>query len=193
MGYTKKIVNTDESSGIIIKNLCTDQLREKLSYKLKKAPIIEQPPAVVTPRPFVHPDVNSIPMQEYIDLAKRSPNYGVREYADKGRYEGELINDVRHGYGVYYYPSGNIFIGQWENGLRNGKGIYDYTNGMNLLNINNVIGNKYFGEWKNDQRDGTGTSWFSDGGIFTGDYKDGKRNGKGVYTYPSGNQYAGEW
>jgi hypothetical protein len=115
-------------------------LKEKLSYKLQKAPVVEQPAVTVTsPKLFVHPDVNSIPMEEYLYLAKQSPYYAVREYPDKGKYEGELIDEVRHGYGAYYYPSGNIFIGQWVNGMRNGKGIYDYTNGrLSPIFINNV-------------------------------------------------------
>jgi hypothetical protein len=44
--------------------------------------------------------------------------YGVYQFADGMRYEGEFSGGKRHGSGVYYYPSGASFTGEWCNGKR---------------------------------------------------------------------------
>jgi hypothetical protein len=44
--------------------------------------------------------------------------YGVYQFADGMRYEGEFSGGKRHGSGVYYYPSGASFAGEWINGKR---------------------------------------------------------------------------
>ena len=38
------------------------------------------------------------------------------------RFEGDFVNDVRHGVGQYTYENGDLFVGRYENGLREGIG-----------------------------------------------------------------------
>ena len=44
--------------------------------------------------------------------------------ATGGKYEGEYVNDVKHGQGKYTYPNGDVYIGEWKEGVRHGKGTY---------------------------------------------------------------------
>jgi hypothetical protein len=65
---------------------------------------------------------------EYISKSGRSfigkfendqPRNGLLVYSNKDRYQGELINNKRHGYGEYeYHSTGEVFKGYWENNLR---------------------------------------------------------------------------
>ena len=36
-------------------------------------------------------------------------------------YDGEWVQNVRHGHGTRQYPSGNIYKGMWFNNVRHGK------------------------------------------------------------------------
>ena len=40
------------------------------------------------------------------NTGKRRNEVQVRNFADGGRYEGELSNDTRKGYGIYFFASG---------------------------------------------------------------------------------------
>jgi hypothetical protein len=41
--------------------------------------------------------------------------YGVLQYPDGTRYEGEFVSGKKHGYGVKYYPMSNVKIeGFWS-------------------------------------------------------------------------------
>ncbi len=42
------------------------------------------------------------------------------------KYEGEYVNDLKHGNGKYTYANGDVYDGEWQNGLRDGKGRYSY-------------------------------------------------------------------
>ena len=46
--------------------------------------------------------------------------YGVYQFADGMRYEGQFSGGKRHGSGVYTYPTGARFIGEWVDGRRVG-------------------------------------------------------------------------
>jgi len=37
-------------------------------------------------------------------------------WADGRKYEGEYVNDKKHGYGIYTYPDGRSYKGQWASG-----------------------------------------------------------------------------
>jgi len=94
----------------------------------------------------------------YVGQVKREKanGYGVAILDTGSRYEGEWLNNVRHGEGSFYWVDGEYYVGQYENDRRNGKGSYFWPNGE-----------KYVGGWKNDQRDGEGIFYNKDGKIVT--------------------------
>jgi hypothetical protein len=39
------------------------------------------------------------------------------------------MNDKKHGYGVIEYANGDRYEGNWKNGERSENGVYEYSNG----------------------------------------------------------------
>ena len=54
-------------------------------------------------------------------------------------YEGDWVENSRHGWGTRRYPSGNIYQGMWSNNLRHGDG------NMRWLDSDQM----YNGQWEN--------------------------------------------
>jgi hypothetical protein len=46
----------------------------------------------------------------------KSDGYGIMEYADGDRYEGEWKDEKKHGYGKYTYADGRTKEGMWFEG-----------------------------------------------------------------------------
>ena len=40
----------------------------------------------------------------------------------RGKYNGEWVNDKKHGYGTSIYSQGQIYDGKWSEGLWHGQG-----------------------------------------------------------------------
>ncbi len=87
---------------------------------------------------------------------EKANGYGVAILDTGSRYEGEWLDNVRHGEGSFYWVDGQYYVGQYQNDRRNGSGSYFWPNGE-----------KYVGGWKNDQRDGEGAFYNKDGKIVT--------------------------
>lgn len=92
-----------------------------------------------------------------------------------GGYEGEWVQDKRHGQGKLVLPSGNVYKGDFVNGAMHGLGIMVY-----------VKGGKYEGEWAQDEKNGKGKLIFPTGGTYEGEFVDGKMHGQGIMRHPSG-------
>ena len=107
---------------------------------------------------------------------------GVVTYKNGQIHKGEYKNDQPNGRGVQLFPNGAKFEGEFQNGKYNGKGIFTYENG-----------NKYVGEFKNNRRHGQGIYTIKNGGEYIGEYKNGQRNGMGVSIFPNGSKYEGEF
>lgn len=41
---------------------------------------------------------------------------GLFSWADNRKYQGEYLEDKKHGYGVFTWPDGRQYDGQWVNG-----------------------------------------------------------------------------
>lgn len=41
---------------------------------------------------------------------------GVYKWQDGRKYEGEYLNDKKHGFGIYYWADGRRYEGGWRNG-----------------------------------------------------------------------------
>ncbi len=48
---------------------------------------------------------------------------------DAGSYQGDWVNDNRHGEGQLTYPNGEKYVGQWRMGHREGEGEAKYADG----------------------------------------------------------------
>ena len=117
---------------------------------------------------------------------KSNIKIGVKNYPE-GKYEGELVNNMREGKGKLYYINnekymGKIYIGEWKNDLRNGKGVETWKDGE-----------RFVGNFKNDKREGYGIYYYSNGDIYEGNYKNGKTEGFGVEYYSNGDKYEGRF
>ncbi|CAD8166913.1 unnamed protein product [Paramecium pentaurelia] len=112
-------------------------------------------------------------------------------YSNDDEYQGELVNDKRHGQGTYKFVSGNRYEGEWKNHQKHGKGKLYYKNGELYIGdwIENkkcgegmhfyINGDRYVGEWKDDQRDGMGLIYQSDKNTFYGQFRMNKKFGTG--------------
>ena len=54
-------------------------------------------------------------------------------------YDGDWVDNVRHGFGTRQYPSQNVYEGMWFNNMRYGEGT------MRWLDRNQM----YTGQWEN--------------------------------------------
>ncbi|GBM26579.1 Radial spoke head 1 [Araneus ventricosus] len=90
---------------------------------------------------------------------------------EKGFYEGERKNGLRHGYGTYYFYTGARYSGEWKKGLKHGKGKFVYPDGS-----------EYDGEWWENKRHGQGRYIYRNGDSYDGMWSLDKRQGFGLYT-----------
>ena len=118
-----------------------------------------------------------------------------KEKTNDFSYEGEFVNDMKHGNGkIFYYNNGDYYEGQFYNGLITGKGFYKWKNqhtyfgdfvcgkmhGKGLYKWTD--GNQYEGEYINNIKEGQGEFKWNDGKIYKGRFENGKPHGKGLLT-----------
>jgi len=99
-------------------------------------------------------------------------------------YEGELVDNLRHGFGKCIYANGDIYSGEWKGDLREGQGMCTFSSG-----------NVYKGTWANDEFHGTGQLVCPDGNAYDGEWAYGRREGFGTmrWTWTERFEYTGEW
>lgn len=49
---------------------------------------------------------------------------GIYKWSDGRSYEGEYIDDKKHGYGIYRWADGRAYAGYWNLGKQHGLGVY---------------------------------------------------------------------
>eukprot|EP01006_Ploeotia_vitrea_P012328 TRINITY_DN3270_c0_g1_i1.p2 TRINITY_DN3270_c0_g1~~TRINITY_DN3270_c0_g1_i1.p2 ORF type:complete len:285 (-),score=64.29 TRINITY_DN3270_c0_g1_i1:2517-3371(-) len=64
---------------------------------------------------------------------------GIMKNKDGSVYSGSWKHNKRQGEGIYYYVNGDIYSGQWVDGLKHGNGRYTYTGKKG----------EYVGSWEN--------------------------------------------
>jgi len=105
-----------------------------------------------------------------------------QENDDRERYEGEFLQDQRHGFGIYYFPDGSCYAGFWQHNRRHGRGMYFFTSGRT-----------YIGEWLNSQRDGYGIMRDQNGQVlYMGEWSNDRKEGNGVQ-YDNGDWIYAVW
>ena len=99
-------------------------------------------------------------------------------------YEGEYVDNLRHGSGKCFYANGDIYSGEWRSDVREGEGICTYNSG-----------NVYKGMWANDEFHGSGQLISPDGNDYDGEWAHGRREGFGSmrWTWTARVEYIGEW
>ena len=55
---------------------------------------------------------------------------GIFTWPDGRKYDGQYLDDKKHGYGIFEWPDGRKYKGNWINGKQHGRGIYVANNGM---------------------------------------------------------------
>jgi antitoxin component YwqK of YwqJK toxin-antitoxin module len=100
-------------------------------------------------------------------------------------YDGDYLNDLRHGFGVCYYKSGSInYVGNWDNNNRNGCGV-----GYRLSD-----GTMHAGKWLENSPNGYGARFDKDGNFLDiCKYDCGVRNGKSVSFDENGDVVITKW
>ncbi|GMH44174.1 hypothetical protein BSKO_12108 [Bryopsis sp. KO-2023] len=112
------------------------------------------------------------------------PSVGTRvlNYTNEDRYEGDTVDDMRHGEGHHICSNGDEYTGRWQYDKRDGKGKAVFKRGVT-----------YDGEWKEDRAHGVGTCVYENGARYEGDFQHDQRSGWGLFEVPNGQTYEGEW
>lgn len=120
-------------------------------------------------------------------------------------YEGNWMNDQRHGVGTFTSENGNVYRGEWANDLKHGKGTLTYADGRVYTGdfendaatgqgtMTDKEGDRYEGKWLNYNKEGQGVYKWSDGNMYTGQWKSNQMNGYGTYNWKDGRSYTGQW
>ncbi|WAR23968.1 RS10B-like protein [Mya arenaria] len=141
---------------------------------------------------------------------------GRMDYDSEGKsyYEGDWVNNVRHGWGTRQYPSGNVYQGMWFNNVRHGEGTMKWIDrdqiytgqwengiqhgvGQHIWLLRRVHGsqyplrNMYDGDFVNGLRHGFGTFYYANGAKYGGGWKNNMKHGKGKFTFKNGRIYEG--
>ncbi|XP_077440424.1 ankyrin repeat and MYND domain-containing protein 1-like isoform X3 [Vanacampus margaritifer] len=108
--------------------------------------------------------------------------FGVQEFLDGSKYEGDFVNGLKHGKGRYTWKSGEFYEGFFYKDYRHGDGMYCWPTGTKFIG-------KFYFNW----REGYGKQIFPDGATFKGLYHADQRFGPGVLSEPTGCQDVGLW
>ncbi|KAL4476622.1 hypothetical protein ABPG72_000781 [Tetrahymena utriculariae] len=176
--------------------------------RVQKIPVITKMyQSQINLRPISTSIINTIPIQK-INLI--SPQNKVtntiihRKYQDGSIYEGQLLNNQKHGKGKLIFTDGSYYIGEFHNDQINGLGEY-YSHDNKLI---------YQGEWSQNKYHGRGihhnilnnesqnelilavdyndfTNYESLWTVYEGQFWEGKKNGTGLIHFIDGSQYFG--
>ncbi|BCU03105.1 morn repeat domain [Pandoravirus japonicus] len=108
--------------------------------------------------------------------------YGIVEYNQGDRYEGEWQDGRAHGLGTYTSADAKeTYRGHWERGRHDGFGVLVYREG-----------HRYEGEWRDGERHGHGIYTCVDGWRVCGTFDGGVQRGYAERVEPDGRVYRGE-
>jgi len=123
----------------------------------------------------------SVPQDFRSCLRQMRPGEGLSSYhvAGVGRleYEGEFVQNKKHGRGVLRWPNGRKYEGHFVNDEFHGEGVMTWPDG-----------NKYIGHYVNGKKEGEGTWFLPDGSKYVGQFYQGKRHGQVTYVKIDGTE-----
>ena len=95
-------------------------------------------------------------------------------------YEGQWLNNLRHGAGRQLWENGALYEGFWENDKASIKG-----------RLIHAYGDVYEGEWENNKANGFGSYLHFDGTCYEGEWLDDNMHGFGKETWVNGSSFEG--
>lgn len=101
---------------------------------------------------------------------------------DEGKYDGDIVDGIKHGYGTYTWTDGRKYVGEFKNDKFEGQGRHTWPEG-----------DVYVGEWKDNVRNGQGTQVWPSGDKYVGEWENDESTGLGIYTFSNGEKYVGEF
>ena len=117
---------------------------------------------------------------EFVDNKKHG--HGVMVFPDKSKYEGDFVRDVMHGRGRYEYPSGDFYVGAFAEGKKHGFGDYFFAASMSTFMGRWEKGAFVEGEWV-----------LKDGSRYEARLKTDAPSGGRVHVGQDGNSQSGAW
>ena len=124
---------------------------------------------------------------------------------EAGTYVGEFKNGVADGKGIYYFKFGAKYEGEWLNNVRHGFGTLTLPGGYPRYQVE-LRNDEVCGNGKMLRSDGglvegifdgnfngIGTITYPDGNVYKGQFRHGERNGMGVLTTPENERFTGEF
>jgi hypothetical protein len=115
---------------------------------------------------------------------------GQKKYANLDIYDGEFLDNMRHGQGVLRVFCGDRYEGEWERNLFHGQGVYTYT-AFADEGGDYITGKRYEGGWKDGKFHGRGVYILGDGTVYSGEFERGLYHGKGTLKTKSDDTYTG--
>lgn len=126
-----------------------------------------------------------------------APLNGVhdKDYPNGDKYSGPFVEGKRQGFGIYYAKCGHRYEGEWMNDLRHGKGIQEFktTKTTKKGKEKLVSAGKYDGAWHNNKKHGKGRFEYGNGDCYSGDWVDNLKHGHASYTFANGDRFDGEF
>lgn len=110
-------------------------------------------------------------------------------YPNGNKYVGETVKGKYHGYGVFEWNDGDKYEGEFKDNLRHGKGFMFYYRNQ-FSHYENPI--NYRGDFQKGSIDGSGLMFYNNGALYTGQFRNGMRYGKGRY-YRGDYEYVGNF
>jgi hypothetical protein len=114
-------------------------------------------------------------------FASLSPRDGDRQDATEISYEGEWLDNMKHGIGLLRMH-GMTYQGDFEKDKKSGHGVLIWEDGR-----------QYSGQFEDDDFHGSGRMVWPDERQYHGNYVNGKKQGEGTFTWPDGRRYRGQW
>ncbi|EAR97020.1 kinase domain protein (macronuclear) [Tetrahymena thermophila SB210] len=131
------------------------------------------------------------------------PRQGILRYSDGSRYDGEILNNQRHGYGTLLSSDFQvIYQGDWQNDTYHGQGKFFNPLAENLFDeyeysdfdvALSQYWESYEGEFYEGKLDGFGTLMLTNGEKLVGNFKKGRICGKGTFYCNKGPAVTGNW
>ena len=110
------------------------------------------------------------------------------KWASGSSYDGDWVDNKKHGFGVYKLSNGEIYVGEWKFGKRHGKGVNTWGSGSAWA------GDSYDGDWVDGKKHGWGNYRFADDPEleeYDGEWVDDERTGYGKMMYRNKNIFNG--
>lgn len=123
----------------------------------------------------------------YVGQTRHGGRHGVGVYTSKSKtYDGEWVDDKRHGRGKQVWSDGRCYEGDFDKGNFHGFGRMQWDSGPDAPMV-------YLGQYENNLKHGAGKFCWADGRAYEGQWEKGLRHGAGVYTFKDGKRRKGIW